>query len=210
MEFVRKEILLEKRYAGPAEAPTAGEPAGTTVSRVTNEAKVSSMAGNLRVNVGAGHLTREDYLNVDSRELPGIDIVADVRDLPFAAEELTEIYSAHLLEHFPVEELRRVILPRWVSLLEDGGKLVSVVPDVETMVAERAAGRLSFDDFVEVMYGGQEYAGDFHFSGFSKDTLSTLLEEAGLEDVKVIEEGRRNGACYEMEIEAVRRISSPG
>jgi predicted SAM-dependent methyltransferase len=210
IEFVRKEILLEKRYAGQAEAPAAGEPARATVSRVTNEAKVSSMAGNLRVNVGAGHLTREDYLNVDTRELPGIDIVADVRDLPFAAEELTEIYSAHLLEHFPVEELRRVILPRWVSLLEDGGKLVSVVPDVETMVAERAAGRLSFDDFVEVMYGGQEYAGDFHFSGFSKDTLATLLEEAGLEDVKVIEEGRRNGACYEMEIEAVRRISSPG
>lgn len=210
IEFVRKEILLEQRYAVPPETPAAGEPARAPVRRVTNEAKVRAMAGNLRVNVGAGHLIREDYLNVDSRELPGIDIVADVRDLPFAVEELSEIYSAHLLEHFPVEELRREILPRWVSLLEDGGKLVSVVPDVETMVAERAAGRIPFDDFVEVMYGGQEYAGDFHFSGFSKDTLTRLLEDAGLEDVKVIEEGRRNGACYEMEIEAVRRISSPG
>jgi hypothetical protein len=87
--------------------------------------------------------------------------------------------------------------------------LVAVVPDVETMVSERAAGRMPFDDFVEVMYGGQEYAGDFHFSGFSKETLTTLLEDVGLEDVKVVEEGRRNGACYEMEIEAVRRISSP-
>lgn len=210
IEFVRKEVLFEQRYAGPAETPAPNEPATAPVSRITNEAKVRAMAGNLRVNVGAGHLTREDYLNVDSRELPGIDVVADVRDLPFAAEELSEIYSAHLLEHFPVEELRRVILPRWVSLLEDGGKLVSVVPDVETMVAERAAGRIPFDDFVEVIYGGQEYAGDFHFSGFSKDTLTRLLEDAGLEDVKVIEEGRRNGACYEMEIEAVRRISSPG
>jgi hypothetical protein len=102
------------------------------------------------------------------------------------------------------------VLPRWVSLLEDGGKLVSVVPDVETMVAERAARRMPFGDFIEVMYGGQEYDGDFHFSGFSKETLTRLLEDAGLEDVKVIEEGRRNGACYEMEIEAVRRIPSSG
>ena len=176
---------------------------------MTNEQKLRAMEGNLRINVGAGHITRDDYLNVDSRELPGIDIVADVRQLPFQPEQLKELYSAHLLEHFPVEELRRVILPRWVSLLEDGGKLVSVVPDVETMVSERAAGRIPFDEFVEVMYGGQEYPGDFHFSGFSKETLTRLLEDAGLEDVKVIEEGRRNGACYEMEIEAVRRISSP-
>ena len=210
IEFVRKEIMLEHRYGGPETASTpSGDDANLLVPRVTNEQKLRAMEGNLRINVGAGHITRDDYLNVDSRELPGIDIVADVRQLPFQPEQLTELYSAHLLEHFPLEELRRVILPRWVSLLEDGGKLVSVVPDVETMVSERAAGRIPFDEFVEVMYGGQEYPGDFHFSGFSKETLTKLLEDAGLEDVKVIEEGRRNGACYEMEIEAVRRISSP-
>ena len=210
IEFVRKEIMLEHRYGGPETASTpSGDDANLVVPRVTNEQKLRAMEGNLRINVGAGHITRDDYLNVDSRELPGIDIVADVRQLPFQPEQLTELYSAHLLEHFPLEELRRVILPRWVSLLEDGGKLVSVVPDVETMVSERAAGRIPFDEFVEVMYGGQEYPGDFHFSGFSKETLTKLLEDAGLEDVKVIEEGRRNGACYEMEIEAVRRISSP-
>ena len=168
------------------------------------------MQGNLRLNVGAGHIVRNEYLNVDSRELPGIDIVADVRELPFDEEEVAEIYSAHLLEHFPLEELRRVVLPRWASLLEDGGKLVAVVPDVETMVAECAAGRMPFEDFVLVMYGGQEYEGDFHYSGFSEETLTHLMEEAGLEDVKVIEEGRRNGLCYEMEIEAVRRTRSSG
>jgi predicted SAM-dependent methyltransferase len=211
IEFVRKEIMLEQRYSMTGEtAPVPSAEAGNVVvPRLTNERKVRAMEGNLRVNVGAGHITRDDYVNVDSRELPGIDIVADIRQLPFQREQLKEIYSAHLLEHFPVEELRRVILPRWVSLLEDGGKLVSVVPDVEMMVSERAAGRIPFDEFVEVMYGGQEYAGDFHFSGFSKETLTRLLEGAGLEDVKVIEEGRRNGDCYEMEIEAVRRIPSP-
>jgi predicted SAM-dependent methyltransferase len=215
IEFVRREVLLEQRYAAPAATPepssTATGRAGVmTGARVTNEEKVRRMRDNLRLNVGAGHIVREGYLNVDSRELPGIDIVADVRALPFDEGGVKEIYSAHVLEHFPVEELRRVVLPRWASLLEDGGKLVSVVPDVETMVAERAAGRMPFEDFIEVMYGGQEYEGDFHFSGFSKESLTRLLEDSGLEDVKVIQEGRRNGACYEMEIEAVRRRPSAG
>jgi predicted SAM-dependent methyltransferase len=209
IEFVRREILIESRYR--ESAPAAPEKSdGPIPPRILAGDKVRKMKGNLRLNVGAGHIPREGYLNVDARELPGIDVLADVRLLPFEAGDLSEIYSAHLLEHFPIEELRRSILPHWVSLLEDGGKLVAVVPDVETMVVEHAAGRIDFKDFIEVMYGGQEYDGDFHYSGFSKETLTALLEEAGLEDVKVIEEGRRNGACFEMEFEAVRRIASSG
>jgi predicted SAM-dependent methyltransferase len=211
LEFVRREILLEQRYS--ASAPAAGTPReevpAAVPSRVVNLARYEEMRGDFRINVGAGHVIMPGYLNVDLRELPGIDITADVHRLPFETGEVSEIYSAHLLEHFPVEELRRSILPYWLSLLEDGGKLVSVVPDVETMVEERAAGRMPFSDFVEVMYGGQEYEGDFHFWGYSKESLTALLEEAGLEDVKVVEEGRRNGLCFEMEIEAVRRVVSP-
>ncbi len=213
IEFVRREILLEQRYAAPVATEVHSEATKTDApvrAHVTNEEKFRRMRGNVRLNVGAGHVLRDGYLNVDFRELPGIDIVADIRELPFGREEVKEIYSAHLLEHFPVEELRRVVLPRWVSMLEDGGRLVSVVPDVETMVSEHAAGRMPFEDFIEVIYGGQEYDGDFHYSGFSQETLTGLLLEAGLEDVKVIEEGRRNGVCYEMEIEAVRRTPSPG
>jgi predicted SAM-dependent methyltransferase len=207
LEFVRREILLEQRYSAPAAA--APHEVAAVPSRIVDLERYEKMRGAFRINVGAGHVIMPDHLNVDMRELPGIDITADVRRLPFEAGEVSEIYSAHLLEHFTIEELRRSILPHWVSLLEDGGKLVTVVPDVETMVNERAAGRMSFSDFVEVMYGGQEYEGDFHFWGYSKESLTLLLEEAGLEDVKVVEEGRRNGLCFEMEIEAVRRVVSP-
>jgi hypothetical protein len=185
-------------------------PASTVSARVTNEEMVRRMRGNLRLNVSTGDVVREGYLNVGSRELPGIDMVADVRDLPFDEEGVAEIYSAHVLERFSLEELRRVVLPSWVSLLEDGGKLVSIVADVETMVAEHAAGRMPFEDFINVMYGEQGSDDDVRVSGFSQETLTRLLEEVGLEDVKVIEEGRRNGASYEMEIEAVRRRPTSG
>ncbi len=203
IEFIRKELLLELRYndRDSRQQFDAVEP------QIVNQEKLEQMRGHIRVNIGAGHIPLPEYLNVDARALPGIDVTSDVRKLPFSPGEVSEIYSAHLLEHFPAEELRRSILPHWVSLLEPGGTFVAVVPDTETMVTERAAGRMPFGDFIEVMYGGQDYDGDFHFSGFSPESLTALLVEAGLEDVKVRENARRNGACYEMEIEATRRTS---
>jgi hypothetical protein len=97
LEFIRREMMFEQRY----ERET--RPAAESVEpSVVNQAKLDAMGDRIRLNVGAGHVAKEDYLNVDTRELPGIDIVADVRGLPFEPEELDEIYSAHVLEHFPV------------------------------------------------------------------------------------------------------------
>ena len=204
LEFMRRELMYEQRYdGGPRAAAEPVEPS------IVNPAKLDAMGDDIRLNVGAGHIAKADYLNVDARELPGIDIVADVRDLPFEAEQVTEIYSAHVLEHFPTEELRRKILPTWVSLLRDGGTFVAVVPDVAAMVRETAAGTMPFGDFIRVMYGDQEYEGDFHFAGYTQESLAELLEGAGLSDVVVREAGRRNGACFEMEIAATRRLHTP-
>jgi len=175
---------------------------------VVNQEKLSEMGDCIRVNLGAGHIALPGYLNVDSRDLDHIDVVASVDELPFEAESIQEIYSAHLLEHFPLEELRKVLLPYWISLLRPGGILVAVVPDMETMIAECAAGRMSFDDFREVTYGAQEYEGDFHFNGFSQESLIRLFEEAGLSAVRIRTAARRNGLCYEMEVEGARPSQS--
>jgi SAM-dependent methyltransferase len=202
LEFVRKEILFEIRYAQPTGGESRVEPA------LVHPEKLNAMGPEVRVNLGAGHIGRPEYLNVDVRALDGIDLVAEVGSLPFDAGSLAEIFSAHLLEHFPVEELRRVLLPYWVSLLRPGGTFVAVVPDLETMVAEYSAGRLPFEDLREVLYGTQEYEGDFHFNGFSPGSLQSLFEESGLVDVELRVVGRRNNLCYEMEMAAVRPLSS--
>jgi hypothetical protein len=200
IEFVRKELLFELRYPDARrEAPTAEvEP------RVLDAAKLERMRGEIRLNLGAGHVSRPEYLNVDTRELDGIDVLADVRDLPFEKESVAEIYSAHVLEHFPIEELRKVLVPYWVSLLQPSGRFVAVVPDMETMISEYSAGRLEFEELREVTYGGQEYEGDFHFNGFSQASIADLLEGAGLADVQLRASARRNGLCYEMEIVGIK------
>jgi hypothetical protein len=204
IEFVRKEVLFELRY-GHRDGSTTSE----LEPRILNSAKLEAMQGSIRLNLGAGHVSRPEYLNVDARELDGIDVMADVGHLPFEKSSVAEIYSAHVLEHFPIEELRNVLLPYWVSLLVPGGQFVAVVPDLETMTREFAAGRLDFEELREVTYGTQEYEGDFHFNGFSQESLRSLLEGCGLSDVQYPAWARRNGMCYEMEVVAVRPDGAP-
>ena len=200
VEFVRQETLFEVLYgkrAAPAEEARAPV--------ITNLEKVHSFRnGALRVNLGCGHLPLNDYLNVDRRELPGIDIVADVGNLPFEEGEVDEIFSAHLLEHFPLEQLKRSLLPYWQRLLKPGGAFRAVVPDHETMLREYASGTYPFEDLRLVTYGAQDYAGDFHFNMFTPDTLSRLLEETGFKGVEIVDKGRRNGSCFEFEVAAAR------
>lgn len=198
VEFVRREALFEMRYGAPA--ATGAKPA--TQPRVIDAAKVKKLAPALKVNVGCGHITMPGYVNVDRRELPGVDVVAEANNMPFGGASLAELYSAHLIEHFPQEQLRREILPYWKGLLKPKGKLRAVVPDADAMIREFAAGRYGYDELREVTFGGQDYDGDFHFNMFTPESLSSLLREAGFSKVEVVERGRRNGACYEFELVA--------
>jgi SAM-dependent methyltransferase len=195
VEFVRRELLFELRY-GVGAAGSAVE----SRSRVVNAKKVQESARKgLRLNVGCGHLPAEGYVNVDLRELPGVDVVAEATDLPFEAGKVEEIYSAHLLEHFPQEQLVRQVLPHWRRLLKNGGVLRSVVPDAEAMIAHYGQGAYPYEDLREVLYGSQDYEGDFHFNMFTPASLRELLEGAGFSQYEVVEAGRRNGRCYEFE-----------
>jgi SAM-dependent methyltransferase len=198
-EFQRKELLLEMRYSAPTQTPAPNAP---PAARILNTEKVNAQRaqGALRLNVGCGHKPETERLNVDMRELPGVDIVASADQLPFAAGELAEIFSSHVLEHFPLEQLRRQLLPAWVRLLRPGGVLRAIVPDAHAMLQAHAQGDLDFETLRLITFGGQEYEGDFHHTMFSPHSLAALLTEVGLTDIRVEASGRRNGLCLEFEM----------
>lgn len=153
-----------------------------------------------RVNLGCGEKPLEDYVNVDGRPLPGVDVVADVRRLPFAPGTLTEVASFHLVEHFRQHQLTTVILPAWRELLVPGGVLRTVTPNWEALIAQLQAGEIPFEQFKTVTFGLQDYAGDDHFALYSPDTLRSVLEAAGFTDVEVVVVDRQNGNTPEMEL----------
>lgn len=208
IEMVRRELMFELRYnAGTGSGsgvPAGAEPAveARIIDRDAVQAAVD--AGSLRLNVGCGHIPMADYINVDARELPGVDVLADVADLPFEEGAVDEIHSAHLLEHFPEEQLTRQLLPYWRSRLRPGGVLRAVVPDAAAMLAGHADGSVSFEDLRAVLYGGQEYEGDFHFTMFTAASLGNLLERSGFENVTVEAQGRPNDICLELQVSARR------
>ena len=201
VEMIRAEMMHELRYgAGPA----THEPAEQAEPRIVNPQKLE--AADLRLNLGAGHLAMADYINVDMRELPGIDVVAPIDRLPFAERSVAEIFSSHTLEHFPELELRRRLLPYWFGLIRPGGAFRAVVPDLDAMTRAYASGEFSFERLRSVTYGGQEYEGDFHFTGFTPESLMALLDECGFERSTILARGRPNGDCLEFEIVATRPL----
>ncbi|WP_208455211.1 class I SAM-dependent methyltransferase [Burkholderia vietnamiensis] len=209
VEFVRREMMYELSY-GAGRNARPGVVSDDVVAKMLAPDKVerAKAAGNFKVNLGCGHIAMPEYVNVDAREVPGVDVVADVGALPFDKGSVDEVFSSHLVEHFPQEELRRRLLPHWRSMLKPGGRLRAIVPDGEAMLNAVAAGSYSFDEFREVLFGSQDYNGDFHFNLLTPESFTKLVEEAGFGQVEVPVRGRRNGQCFEFELSAIRSGSA--
>lgn len=200
IEFVRNEIMFEMRYSNKTAA------SDITDAKILNGEKINKFKkeGCVILNMGCGHIPHDNMINIDARELGGVDVVADVVNISLPGILANEIYSSHVLEHFSQEQLIRQVLPNWISLLKEGGLIRAIVPDAETMISEYVANNLSFDDFRHVTFGTQEYEGDFHYNMFSWESLRKIFESVGLERVELIEKGRANGLCYEMELIAYK------
>jgi predicted SAM-dependent methyltransferase len=197
VEFVRREILYEMKFGR-----TTLE---RTQARILRPEKLAeARAKGLRLNLGCGHVMLPGYINVDQRDVPGVDIVADVGDLPLQESSVQELFSSHVLEHFPQEDLRRRLLPYWRSLLVSKGSFRAIVPDGEAMLAGLGNKTYAFEEFREVLFGAQDYDGDFHYNLFTPDSLRALVIEAGFVEIEVPTRGRRNGKCFEFEIRAKR------
>lgn len=208
VEFVRREIMFELASRNTVSATQYDgadpSPHGQARPRIVDPAKIRGAGGALRLNLGCGHIPLPEYVNVDFRELPGVDVIAAAGDLPFEPASVSEIFSSHMLEHFPLEDLRRVLLPYWISRLKPGGLFRAIVPDADAMMRAYVAGEMSFADITEVTFGTQDYVGNQHYTMFSKDSIRPLLQQAGFTDFKLIAAGRRNGLCLEMEFSAVK------
>jgi predicted SAM-dependent methyltransferase len=201
VEFVRRELMFEMRYG--ARSKQLGSASTDVQPRIISAEKVATARKNaLRLNLGCGHVALGEYINIDRRELSGVDVIADVASLPFEKSEVDEIFSAHVLEHFPQEQLKRELLPYWKSLLKPGGIFRAVVPDAEFMIKEYCQSNYPYAHLREVTFGSQDYDGDFHFNMFSREQLSELLTEAGFSNVQFEAKGRQNGICFEMAVMA--------
>jgi SAM-dependent methyltransferase len=143
-----------------------------------------------RLNWGCGNSTPPGWINADVKDLPGVDLVGDIRDgLPLADGSMAYVVSIHALpmisypDLVPVlEELRRV--------LEPGGVLRLSLPDLERGIAAYQRGDRDYflvpDSEVAAM--GSKLIVQLLWYGYSvtlftADFIEELLLKAGFSEV---------------------------
>ena len=72
------------------------------------------MADAVKLHLGCGGVSIPGYVNIDLSTRAGVDLVADLRRLPFAQETVDFIYACAVIEHFERNEWRSV-LAHWYS-----------------------------------------------------------------------------------------------
>lgn len=173
--------------------------------------------GSGRVGIPTDYWPRSEWreVSVDLDPSTTPDIVADCRDMGEIADESADaIYCSHVLEHVPEADLQRV-LAEFRRILKPDGELVVGVPDIQEAARWIADGRVC-----ETMYECPAGDGTFrpirpldliygagtevrhrplmgHRTGFTQDTLSWWLSQAGFEGemVNTGEDGHSLVAC---------------
>ena len=141
----------------------------------------------IRLNLGCGNDIKKDYINIDGyNNTKGVDINCDIRDLPFPDESIKEIYISHTLEHFSKDDVSK-LLKEFNKILLMGGWLDIRVPDFDNCVQKWLNNNDKWGA-LEHIFGGQTHDGNYHFVGFTKETLSKIVAQHGFEVKKIVSE----------------------
>ena len=140
----------------------------------------------LKIELGGGeNPIKNGFLNVDARPLPTVDIIADIRDLPFENESVDEIFTTNVLEHFNFSDVKK-ILNESFRVLKIGGKIEIIVPDLETIIEKYKNGEIDFEKFNMWIYGAQSYSYDFHRSCLDYKNFKKILSEIGFTKIEKV------------------------
>lgn len=131
-----------------------------------------------KLHLGCGTKHIQGFTNIDIRYLPGVDEVNNIRFLRnYKNNSVDLIYACHVLEHFSRWEYKNV-LTRWYELLKPGGILRLAVPNFSAIVA-RYTQTGNLNEVMGLLYGGQDYDENYHYTTFDKTSLETDLTTIG-------------------------------
>jgi len=144
----------------------------------------------LKLNLFCGNESLKGYINIDIK--PPADMVCDCTKLDKIKDEsVDEILCYHGIEHLPLAKVDEAI-KEWKRKLKKGGKLVLEVPDLEEICkifinakpSERWESYNNGPALINHIYGSQANEYEFHKSGYTKESLITLLNKHGFSKIK--------------------------
>lgn len=125
--------------------------------------------------------------NLDCRELPTVDIVADLNQpWPVESETYDGVFGMYIIEHISwrrvrqfISESHRVLLPAGTAVMITANLLEQARKLVETAEWN--------DGLVGMIFGDNDYLENTHRCGFSPVYAIRLFREAGFHEIKIIE-----------------------
>ena len=166
----------------------------------------------MKLHIGCQEKYLDGYVNIDlppsehTVQQVKADKYADVRELSYEENSITEIRSHHLLEHFSRQEAL-MLLARWHKWLKPGGLLVVETPDFE----ESAKKFLKANPeeqlvFSRHIYGSEEASWATHKDHWSETKYRYVLSRLGFDDLR-FEKFSNN---VERKVPIVGKIPFPG
>jgi SAM-dependent methyltransferase len=165
----------------------------------------------LIADLGSGEISpymRDEgkVVRFDIREDVKPDVICDVRSLPVPDETFDIVHAAHVLEHFPFKDTAKV-LKEWTRVLKVGGELRLAVPDLRHVGHRLITDRVLMSD-LWIIYGEQDYAKNYHASGFTPGLLRAVVESLGAYDKIEIAEidvfGNPNPVNWTLQLKAIK------
>jgi predicted SAM-dependent methyltransferase len=147
----------------------------------------------IRLHLACGKIKINGWKNIDARKDTNPDIVSGVEKLDFVEKNsVDDIYACHILEHFGfrlVKPTAMDVLKNWVSVLKPNGNIYLSVLDLK--VIGRAFNNIrntkQQTDFIYATFGGCNYEGNMHKTGFTEELLRQMMTNAGLKNIKPFE-----------------------
>lgn len=155
--------------------------------------------GVIRINIGCGEVPLQGYINIDLHH-NAADVKMDALNLALADNSVDEIYSSHLIEHFPKRDVPKA-LKEWFRVLKNGGTLSMNLPNLEWCMRNWLGQpeEKRFGLYLDMIYGLQTNDGEYHKTGFTKYKLNTLLKEAGFSDITITDHWSHAQSCYQVD-----------
>lgn len=153
----------------------------------------------LKVSLGAGRAALPGFKTVDLDLANSPDFLMDIRDLKFEPASVSVLYSSHVFEHLkPYSANSHLdrwtflinLLSSWRKCLTSDGRLYICVPDMRKLakLLTDYSENISTEQIcLDAIFGGARNEFDYHYSGFTREILTSLLSKAGFKNIEVFE-----------------------
>lgn len=142
----------------------------------------------IKLDLGAGEnpvggVGNKEWIHCDAHDFPCIEVICDLKELPFEDNYADEIFSSNVIEHFTYEDVP-LVLKEWLRVLKPGGTITLTTPDVEHTCKEYVKGNI-FAGVVGMNFLGKGgFMENTHKSLWDNSQLTYVMQQQGFVDIE--------------------------